>query len=89
MGEQGYLVSDDEIEIPFDEFKAQHGNSGAVEYVSLFWFSSTVLMILIAGHKCPLRMIMVVRRSGYTYISAGRRALARRQSRRMCSLLFR
>ncbi len=28
---QGYLVADYEINVPFEEFKAAHGSSGAVE----------------------------------------------------------
>lgn len=30
---QGYLVGDDEIQLSFNDFRAQYGGSGAVEYV--------------------------------------------------------
>ncbi|KAI5454552.1 DNA-directed RNA polymerases II 24 kDa polypeptide (RNA polymerase II subunit 5) [Naganishia albida] len=39
--DRGYLVGDDEIQLSFNDFRAQYGGSGAVDRSAMAWFTST------------------------------------------------
>ncbi|KAJ9115721.1 hypothetical protein QFC20_001048 [Naganishia adeliensis] len=38
--DRGYLVGDDEIQLPFTDFRAQFGGSGAVDRSAMAWYTS-------------------------------------------------